>query len=553
MIPLKLEDLLPFDDILIQCHNNPDADTIASGFALWEYLTAQGKSPRLVYGGSQSIAKPNLKRMCRLCGIPLQHVPDPAAVPEAELLVTVDCQPGENNTAPLRGARTAVIDHHAVLNKVSSSLTEIRSSCGACSTILWDMLRDAGYGDRLSPALATALYFGLYMDTTYFKRLKYPLDQDMVSALVFDPAILDQLKACNFSQEEIVLFGRALSQCRFSQEYGFAVVEAPPCDPNLLGAVSDQMMEVQSVDVCLSYFIRPEGGVRVSVRSYDPEILAYKLVWEVFRGLGSGGGVEDKAAGTLGVGVSPEGVPYGAALEEACREFSGDGPGGAVGELLYTRVTQCLRRGRASGSHLPEERTVDRLLQGTTLEGLTRAAEAGDPEAQHKLGVCYAYGRGVPRDWTRAAGWYRAAAEQGHAAAQKDLGVCCARGRGVPKDWGQAVVWYRRAAENGDARAQHNLAQRYYRGEGVGQSFQQAADWFRKAAEQGYAWSQYKLAACYAAGDGVRQDWRQAAHWYARAVEHGIQEAVEPLAQCYERGLGVGRDPEKAASLRQNR
>lgn len=549
---MKLEDLLPFHDIVIQCHNDPDADTIASGFALWEYLTAQGKSPRLVYSGNQAITKPNLKRLCKLCHIPLQYFPNPEQAPEAELLVTVDCQPGENNTAPLRGRRVAVIDHHTVLNKTSSSFSEIRSSCGACSTILWDMLRDAGYAEQLSPALSTALYFGLYMDTTYFKRLKYPLDQDMMGALRFDPGILDQLKACNFSQEEILQFGTALSRCRFNPEYSFAMTEAPPCDPNLLGAVSDQMMEVQSVDVCLSYCIQPSGVVRVSVRSYDPEVLAYKLIWEVLQGLGRGGGVEDKAAGTMGRGVSPEGTSYQAALDAACRETGLEDRSAAIGRLIYSRAAECLRQGRASDSRIPEDRTVDHLLQGATYEQLLQAAEQGFAEAQHKLGACYAYGRGVQRDWVQAVRWYRAAAEQGHALAQKDLGICYARGRGVPKDWAQAVEWYQLAAENGDARAQHNLAQRYYRGEGVGQSFERAADWYRKAAEQGYAWSQFKLAVCYASGDGVRQDWKQAVHWYARAAEQGIRDAIERLAVCYEYGCGVGRDPEKAAALRRS-
>ena len=31
---MRLEALLKFDDIVIQCHDDPDADTIASGFTL---------------------------------------------------------------------------------------------------------------------------------------------------------------------------------------------------------------------------------------------------------------------------------------------------------------------------------------------------------------------------------------------------------------------------------------------------------------------------------------------------------------------------------------
>ena len=35
---LTLEDLLGDDDILIQCHDNQEADAIASGFALYSYF-----------------------------------------------------------------------------------------------------------------------------------------------------------------------------------------------------------------------------------------------------------------------------------------------------------------------------------------------------------------------------------------------------------------------------------------------------------------------------------------------------------------------------------
>ena len=46
---MKLTDLLAFDNIAIQCQNDPDADPIASGYGLLCYLQAQGKGAMLVY------------------------------------------------------------------------------------------------------------------------------------------------------------------------------------------------------------------------------------------------------------------------------------------------------------------------------------------------------------------------------------------------------------------------------------------------------------------------------------------------------------------------
>lgn len=40
---MKLSSLLDFNEIVIQCHDNPDADTIASGFGVYCYFKANGK------------------------------------------------------------------------------------------------------------------------------------------------------------------------------------------------------------------------------------------------------------------------------------------------------------------------------------------------------------------------------------------------------------------------------------------------------------------------------------------------------------------------------
>ena len=40
---MKLRELLEFNQIIVQCHDNPDADAIASGYALFRYLKDNGK------------------------------------------------------------------------------------------------------------------------------------------------------------------------------------------------------------------------------------------------------------------------------------------------------------------------------------------------------------------------------------------------------------------------------------------------------------------------------------------------------------------------------
>ena len=142
----------------------------------------------------------------------------------------------------------------------------------------------------------------------------------------------------------------------------------------------------------------------------------------------------------------------------------------------------------------------------TALKEWQPLAVAGNAVAQHKLGVMYAKGQGVPQDDKEAAKWFRLAAEQGNADAQNDLGWIHDNGRGVPQYYQEAVKWYRKAAEQGHAFAQYNLGVMYERGVGVAQDYKEAMKWYRLSAEQGDADAKNNLGAMYAKGLGVPQD-----------------------------------------------
>ena len=57
------------------------------------------------------------------------------------------------------------------------------------------------------------------------------------------------------------------------------------------------------------------------------------------------------------------------------------------------------------------------------LSVLFKSAEQGDASAQYKLGLIYAIGYGVTKDYKKAANWFRKAEDQGDASAQYNLGA----------------------------------------------------------------------------------------------------------------------------------
>lgn len=183
------------------------------------------------------------------------------------------------------------------------------------------------------------------------------------------------------------------------------------------------------------------------------------------------------------------------------------------------------------------------------LSELTRYAEQGIAEAQLRLGLCYAQGKGTETNLLEAARWLHKAAEQNNADAQYCLGLCYYRGNGVEKDIGEAVKLYRKAAIQGHALAQHELGICYVAGLGVEKDLVEGAKWVRKAAEKGLAKSEYLMGVCFAIGRGVEKDTKEAVKWYRKAAEQGLAEAQHDLGTCYLNGEGVEEDEEEAVVL----
>ncbi|MGH7181803.1 MAG: trypsin-like peptidase domain-containing protein, partial [Nitrospiraceae bacterium] len=227
---------------------------------------------------------------------------------------------------------------------------------------------------------------------------------------------------------------------------------------------------------------------------------------------------------------------------------------------------------------------------------LEKLADSGDADAQVNLGVLYANGQGVPKDyaqasqwWEKAAAqgyppaqvnlgwlyyhiqdyvrarqWWRKAAAHGYAPAQFGLGQLYANGQGVPKDYAQASQWWEKAAAQGYPPAQVNLGVLYRDGQGVPQDYATARRWYEKAAAQSNAiaqsnlgWvyatingvpaeAQVQLGQLYANGQGVPQDYAQARQWYEKAAAQGHAEAPFYIGSLYGIGQGVPKDAAKA-------
>lgn len=305
---MRLSDLECYKKITIQCHDNPDADALASGFGLYCYFSSKGIETRLVYSGKNQIQKANICLMVDKLNIPVEYIPRNAEDPYRVegLLITVDGQYGAGNVSKILADEVAIIDHHQEEIK-DISLSRIESHLGSCSTLVWIMLKEMGYQD-IDRKLSTALYYGLYMDTNMFAEIYNPIDMDMRDSLDYDKSLVTRFRNSNLSLKELEIAGIAMIRTSYNADYRFAMIHAQKCDPNIMGIISDFLLQVDEVDTCV-VFNEEYDGYKFSVRSCIQEVNANELASYLAQGVGSGGGHSEKAGGFISMKLYEETHP----------------------------------------------------------------------------------------------------------------------------------------------------------------------------------------------------------------------------------------------------
>ena len=291
---MKLSTLDKFNEIVIQMHDNPDADALGSGYALYRYFKDKGKQVRIIYGGINKITKSNILLMIKEMEIPVEYITGPI---KPELLITVDCQYGEGNVTHFDAENVAMIDHHDT-EKSSDDMAEIRNNIVSCSTIIFDMLRSEGYDVNKDINVSTALYYGLFMDSNELSEMRHPIEMDMIEYLNINKTLLNKLTHANFTLQELETAGIAMIRYSYDEKKRLSVIKSNPCDPNILGLVGDLILQVDSIDVCV-IFNECNEGYKLSLRSCVPDVSASEMAEYLTRNVGNGGGHLNKAGGFI--------------------------------------------------------------------------------------------------------------------------------------------------------------------------------------------------------------------------------------------------------------
>ena len=176
---------------------------------------------------------------------------------------------------------------------------------------------------------------------------------------------------------------------------------------------------------------------------------------------------------------------------------------------------------------------------------LTAAADGGQVEAQHQLGMAYAFGsNGLRRSVPKARKYLEASCKGGYDQAMVDYANLCFEGQALPRDMATAAKWFLEAAKHYNGIAQYAIGCMYGNGYYFEQDNAEAAKWFQEAAEGGEPNAQYALACFYYEGRGIEKDHKKAVAWFQESAEQGHPGAMCFTAMFMITGNGMDQDIE---------
>lgn len=294
----RLKDLLELCQghfIYIQTHNFPDPDAIASAYGLQKLLQIYGVKSQLCYDGR--IDKLSASKM--LDAFHIQMLPYKSLLEdmeETDRIICVDTQKHSGNVTDFVGEEIACIDHHPTFVPIKYQYQDTRIT-GACATLIAEYYAQSG--NAPDKDTATALLYGIKMDTLQFTRGVTDLDIKMFGFLfpLCDQEKLSGLERNNMEFTDLKAYGAAIQSIELYDKIGFSCIPFS-CPDALIAILSDFILSLIEVEVAIVYSFR-EDGIKLSVRSEDPNIHAGNLLHTALKDMGSGGGHSSMGGGFI--------------------------------------------------------------------------------------------------------------------------------------------------------------------------------------------------------------------------------------------------------------
>jgi nanoRNase/pAp phosphatase (c-di-AMP/oligoRNAs hydrolase) len=272
---------------------NPDPDAIAASYALLELVQGFATEARIAYMGE--FTRPENEAMVNVLKIPMQKFTWDLLKSET-IVATVDAQPSFFK-ADDRLHFDVIVDHHPLSDLGVPKFADVRPTYGSTSTIFTEYYQAAGI--RMSKKIATALFYGLKVDTgnltrnvsdadvAAFRYLRMRTDENMVRTIE-----LSQLPV-----ETLDYFAIAIANKKIRREVAFAYLGNIP-NPDMCVHVADFFIKLTGISWAL-VACRSKDRVVVVFRSDGFRKHAGHLAEALFLDYGTAGGHRTMARAEL--------------------------------------------------------------------------------------------------------------------------------------------------------------------------------------------------------------------------------------------------------------
>ena len=291
-----LQLLSPLQRVVIQAHDFPDHDAIASAYGLATLLQAMGMNTLIVYNGH--VDRISLANMIEWLDIPVIHC-NKAKLTAHDKIITVDGCIGEKNVTDIQGEEIAVIDHHNVTPPKGLWYCDVRSNYGATATIIYEYFSSLNID--IPEKVATALLVGLNIDTANLTRGFCNADLKAFLGLnqVADLALVNKICRNSLIQSELKSFQHVCDNVESNDGIAIVLLKEP-CAKNLLGVLADFLLSVNEYDIVI-VAMKFNQAIQLSLRSECPKVNVGLLLRQTLnqKQRGFGGGHAHMAGGMI--------------------------------------------------------------------------------------------------------------------------------------------------------------------------------------------------------------------------------------------------------------
>lgn len=284
------------ESVAIVCHDDPDPDCLASGYALQAIAAACGVSRADLYAGGH-LSHPQNRALARALGLDLRSLSDPR-LDRADAVAFVDhAIPGLHTEFSPDRPVDIVIDHHDYPSAPTGPFVDLRPEYGATATIMVEYLRELGY--RPHPALASALLFALHRER--LDHVRRPTDHEYEAARWLfpqaDTAFIGWLYSTAMTPTTMDAIAAAIRNRRVTGTRLASWVGRLP-ERDALPQAADYLLNLKDVHTTLVVGL-VEDTLHLSARSVDPTVNLGWTLRHLVREEGQAGGHRDMAGGVV--------------------------------------------------------------------------------------------------------------------------------------------------------------------------------------------------------------------------------------------------------------